>query len=216
MPEGTHGYSFVHEIGAFNRIDADIVMLCAGTGVPASPAPPRPRQTRTCTCGRRHSIGASSTVLTGTDPCAPCVHLERAGHAWPTQWSVQLHQRPHRRRPRLHFRPPPPWPVRLAAARAPILRLFDAKVGSTTRAHTHAPSLCRYVQTYIRHMHALPAWSTRTHARTHRHRSMWAPCVHLERGPVASVPQTGDGESRTCATPRDPQLRWHSIRSPHA
>ncbi len=29
-----------HEIGAFNRIDADIVLLCAGTGVPAAPARP--------------------------------------------------------------------------------------------------------------------------------------------------------------------------------
>jgi hypothetical protein len=121
---------------------------------------------------------------------APRARRSRMAHAW----SVQLHQRPHRRRPRLHFRPPPPWPVRLATARAPILRLFDTKVGSTTRAHTHAPSLDRYVQTYIRHMHALPAWSTRTRARTHRHRSMWAPCVHLERGPVVSVPQTRDGE----------------------
>ncbi len=46
-----------HEIGAFNRIDADILLLCAGTGVPASPAPPRRRHPRTCTCGRCHSIG---------------------------------------------------------------------------------------------------------------------------------------------------------------
>jgi hypothetical protein len=45
-----------HATGAGNRIDVDIVLLCAGTGVPASPAPPRPRQTGTCTCGRRRGI----------------------------------------------------------------------------------------------------------------------------------------------------------------
>ncbi len=37
-----NAYFNAHVTGAGNRIDADILLLCAGAGVPASPAPPRP------------------------------------------------------------------------------------------------------------------------------------------------------------------------------
>jgi hypothetical protein len=73
-----------HVTGVADQIQNGF-LLCAVTGVPASPAPPRPRRANTCTRGRRHSIGAYSTVLTGTVPCPPCAHPERAGPAWPTR-----------------------------------------------------------------------------------------------------------------------------------
>jgi hypothetical protein len=67
-------YFNAHVTGAATQTGADVVLLCAVAGVPASPAPPRPRHPRACTHGRRHSIGAYSTVLTGTVPCRPCAH----------------------------------------------------------------------------------------------------------------------------------------------
>ncbi len=63
-------YFNAHAIGTFDRIGAGTLLLCAGTGVPASPAPPRRRHSRTCTLWMLSLHRAYSTVLTGTDPCA--------------------------------------------------------------------------------------------------------------------------------------------------
>jgi hypothetical protein len=134
------GVSFnAHATGARKQVDADIVMLCAGTGVPASPAPPRRRHPRTCTCGCRHSLGASSTVLTGPDPCA---------HHGVSTRSAQV---PHG--PRMvgaatpSTSPPKAAPTSLTPTSFPTTAATPGATGcallASTALRTHAPPVCR-------------------------------------------------------------------------